>query len=100
MISINKRQRNMHKYTCKLFENFGYRQAIIKKAITYKFSQDMEDYSIIDILTHKLNDDRELSEDVLYELGLKRVKARQYFYIIRVLVVIVLGHLIYIPLKV
>ena len=76
----------MHKYTCKLFENFGYRQAIIKKAITYKFSQDMEDYSIIDILTHKLNDDRELSEDVLYELGLKRVKARQYFYIIKALI--------------
>ena len=71
---------------CKLFEQYGWRKSYITHVITPQIAIVLEDYNIVDMLTSqmkKANIKCKLSEDVLYSLGIKRVKARQYFLVIK-----------------
>ena len=78
---------SLYNSTCKIFEKYGWRKSYIKYAITPQVAIDMEDYNIVDMLTSQMEKaylkHSKLSEDVLYSLGIKRVKARQYFSIIK-----------------
>ena len=82
---------NLYNSTCEIFEQYGWRKSFIRKSITHDFANEIEDYSIIDSLTALLEKEfnknpLELSEETLYKLGLKRVKARLYYSIIEDLI--------------
>ena len=79
--------------TCEMFKNHGWRKQYIDKKLSIEFVLRTINYCNTDILSTKLQEDYaklncnvELSEDVLYSLGLSRVKSRFYFFIIKDLI--------------
>ena len=81
-----------HKLTRMLFQNNGWRKAYINKSIKLDFAIETKNFCDSDILTEKLQyeykrlNSPELSEDILYTLGLKKFKAKLYFKIIKDLI--------------
>lgn len=85
--SINKIRKHSFKYI-KTFEEYGWRLVYIKKHI----QTTDDDLSLVDIVKTQLQYDYErlgaspLSVNVLYDLGFKKVRATEYFNIIKELI--------------